>query len=341
MFQKLEKIIKVEWKAQELQHKFENSGPLIEPLITIIPDNIRTQEGTPRPSNYLIIQGSFDPPTMSHLELITKAIDLRLNINPLDSIEVVILLSLSHVDKKFNVLNRSILGYRVEMLENLLKNLMLNIPITIGLSNVARYIDLIKAAKQSFKNIKTLSFIMGMDVFNKIFDPNYYSKPIEKALPMIFDADYFVAGRQKVFSKKDFSLFLNKHLPSIFHKKIYFLTMPKGFRFLNATLIREKYSKKQPIQEASIHPVIQKHLVQNNLYFSTSGSLAKKIAIQKIIQLTLESGNKQLIAIEILKYLLPEIDNDALLQQKLINEYKTDENSEISKRWDKLLKLIS
>ncbi len=338
MFQKLEKIIKVEWKAQELQQRLEKSGPLIEPLITIISDNIRIEEGAPRTSNYLIIQGSFDPPTMSHLELLTKAIDLRLNINPLDSIEVVILLSLSHVDKRFDVLNRSVLGYRVEMLENLLKNLKLGIPITIGLSNVARYIDLIKAAKQSFKNIKTLSFIMGMDVFKKVLDPNYYSKPLEKALPMIFDADYIVAGREEVFTNNDFLQFLNKHLPNIFNGHIHFLSLSKQFRFLNATLIREKYSKKQPIHETSIHPEIKKYLGQNNLYRSTSGLLTKKIAIQMVVQLTLESGKKQSIAIEILKHLLPEIEKDALLQQKLINEYKTDENMEIYKRWDKLVK---
>lgn len=341
MFQKLEKIIKVEWKAQELQYQFEKSGPVIKPLIRVDTNNVRIKEGVQRPSNYLVIQGSFDPPTLSHLELLSKAIDLRSNINPLDSIEIIILLSLSHVDKKLNVLSRSLLGYRVEMLENLFDNFKLTTPITIGLSNVARYIDLIKAVQQSFKNIKTISFIMGMDVFKKVLDPNYYIKPLEEVLPDIFSADYFVAGREEVFSKNDFSQFLNKHLPKIFHQKIHFLSLRRHFRFLNATLIREKFSKKQPVQEVSVHPAILKYLKKNNLYRSSSEWLATKIAIQTVIQITLDAGKKEITAIEILKCLLPEIERDTLLQQRLINEYQTEDNTEIFKRWNQLLKLIS
>ncbi|MFX0206950.1 MAG: hypothetical protein ACFFDT_13265 [Candidatus Hodarchaeota archaeon] len=341
MDQRLEKIIKVEWKAQELQKRFAESGPLIERLTAITPANLDITKKTSTPSNYLIIQGSFDPPTLSHLELLSRSINLRKKINPLDSIEVVFLFSLSHVDKKFNVLNRSLLGYRVEMLENLVKTLNLPVSISIGLSNVARYIDLIEAAQQYFKNIKNLTFIMGTDVFKKVLDSHYYSEPIKTILPLIFNADYFVAGRKEVFSKKEFTLYLKNHLPGDYHQKIHFLSLPKHFRFLNATSIRESYSDKRVIQETGIHPVIEHYLGKDNLYRSTSKWMATKITIQLVVQLTLEAEKEQTIANEILNLLLPEVESDAIFQQQLINEYQTEKNREIVKRWNQLLGLIS
>ncbi len=341
MNQRLEKIIEVEWKAQELQKRFTRSGPLIEQLTTITPGSFDITKKTSTPSQYLIIQGSFDPPTLSHLELLSRAIDLRRKINPLNSIEVVFLLSLSHVDKKLNVLNRSLLGSRVEMLEKLSKSLDLQLAITIGLSNVARYIDLIEAAQQSFSNIRNITFIMGLDVFKKVLDVYYYSEPLEKVFPLIFKADYFVAGREKVFSDKEFSLYLKNHLPTDYHQKVHFLAMPNHFRFLNATSIREGYSKNQSSQKNSIHPVIERYLEKENLYRSTSKWIATKIGIQSIIQLTLEAGKDRIIAVEILNHLLPLIESDALLQQNLTNEYKTGKKIEIVKRWNQLLRLIS
>jgi len=227
------------------------------------------------------------------------------------------------------------------MLEKLSKSLDLQLAITIGLSNVARYIDLIEAAQQSFSNIRNITFIMGLDVFKKVLDVYYYSEPLEKVFPLIFKADYFVAGREKVFSDKEFSLYLKNHLPTDYHQKVHFLAMPNHFRFLNATSIREGYSKNQSSQKNSIHPVIERYLEKENLYRSTSKWIATKIGIQSIIQLTLEAGKDRIIAVEILNHLLPLIESDALLQQNLTNEYKTGKKIEIVKRWNQLLRLIS
>lgn len=340
LLQNLERIIRVEWIAQELKQRFEKFGPLIEPVINIIPDDFPIEEEDSNSYNYLIIQGSFDPPTSSHIELLSKAIKLRSDINPSDKNKIILLLSLSHVDKKLNVLNRSLLGYRVEMLEDLFSSLKLKTPITIGLSNVARYIDLIDAAHQSYTNIRSLTFIMGMDVFKKLLDPSYYSKSLEQVFPLIFRADYFIAGREDVFSEEDFVLFLNSQLSSEYHKNIHFLSTPKSYRFLNATSIREKYSKKQPSQEAYTHSAIRKYLENNNIYRLTSKWIATKIAIQSIVQLALEAGKDQIIATEILRQLLPEIISDIQLQQQLITEYRTEKNTQITERWTQLINLL-
>ena len=339
--QSFEKIILVEWKAQELQHAFKKSGPMIELLVGIPPKGIQNEEEISLLSNYLVMQGSFDPPTLPHLDLLLKAIKLRLSRNPLEPIKVVVLLSLAHVDKKFNVLDRSLLGYRVEMLEVLFNYLKLPYSITIGLSNVARYIDLIKAIQHLFNDIKTISFIMGMDVFNKVLDPNYYIEPLEEVLPKIFKADYLVAGRNAVFSEDDYLSYVNDKLPDYLQDKVQFLSLPNHFRLISASQIRESLSKNQTYEEVSIHPTVLEYLKGQNLYRVTPDWQATKIAIQIIIQLTLEAGKSQIAAMEILNHLLPKIKNNEELQQILIREYQNEGNKEITKRWNQISKLVS
>lgn len=336
----MERLFKVEWTAQELLKRFEKSGPLIEPIINITPYNASDEEFISKPTNYLIIQGSFDPPTTSHIEILSKAISFRLNMDPSEAIKVMFLLSLSHVDKKLNVLNRSLLGNRVEMLKDLLPSLKLKLPIIIGLSNVARYIDLIKAINHSFNDLKDIFFIMGMDVFKKLLDPIYYSKSLEEVLILIFKADYIVAGREEVFTKEEFDSYLINHLPTKYHKKVHFLSLPESYRFLNATSIRERYFRNQPVENKYIHSTIRKYLENNNIYNSTSKWIATKIAIQTVVQLTLEADLDQIIAIKILRNLIHDIQDNASLQKQLIDDYRTEKNTEISKRWEKLLTLI-
>lgn len=337
----LEKIIEIEWKAQELQQRYEESGPLIEQLTRLNPTKIRTEETRVNSFNYLIMQGSFDPPTLSHLELLSKAIELRSKRTPHESFHLILLMSLSHVDKKLNVMDRSLLGYRVIMLEKLFTESDFKIPVTVGLSNVARYIELISAVRKSFKNSKEITFIMGMDVFKKVLDQNYYSEPLEEVISLIFEVNYIVAGRKEVFSEKSFNIFLKKHLPPVFHEKVDFLSMPKHLRFRNATQIRDRFSKNLPSQDGDIHPSILQYLKENDLYQQRPEWLATKIAIQIITQLTLRANNNQTITIKILKVLLPEIQRNKALQQQLIEEYQTGKNVEISKKWNQIKRSIS
>lgn len=341
MHPKIKRIVAVEWIAQELLYRFENSGPLIELILDIVPDSLHLDKDANKPSQCLVIQGSFDPPTSSHIDIISKAIDLHSKLNPSGIIKVILLLSLSHVDKKMDVLNRSLFGYRIEMLEKLFTSLKFKVPISIGLSNVARYIDLIDATYQISPNINRISFIMGMDVFKKLLDPIYYSSPLERVLPLIFGADYYIAGREDIFLKEEFDRFLNTHLAHRFHKNTHFLDLPKSHRFLNASLIREKYSKKESIEESYIHPTILKYLKENNIYQLTPKWIATKIVIQIIVDLTLQAGKDQTIVLKILKRFLPEIYNDDQLQHKLISEYQSGKNVEIRRKWTQLINLHS
>jgi nicotinic acid mononucleotide adenylyltransferase len=205
--EKYHKYFEIEWKAQILQKKFKNEGPIIEILtapssyVKNLSKNTHTSQGL----HYLIIQGSFDPPTVPHLTLISKSVEILSKQHDQDSIRVIVLLSLAHVEKIPNVLRRSLLGERVEMIEYLLEEFDLNVPIMVGLSNVARYIDLNKAAKKSLEKLDSLTFITGMDVFKKIFDSDYYSSSLDKVLPDVFKAKFIVASRNDIIGQEQFN----------------------------------------------------------------------------------------------------------------------------------------
>ncbi|MFW9906840.1 MAG: hypothetical protein ACFFFH_21225, partial [Candidatus Thorarchaeota archaeon] len=135
--------------------------------------------------------------------------------------------------------------------------------------------------------------------------------------------------------------FLNENLDDHFQNKVHFISLDESHRFLSASLIREKFSKKESIPETYIHSTILNYLRENNIYQLTPIWIATKIAIQSVVQLTLTADKDQSTAKNILKRLLPEIKSDIALQRKLISEYKSGKKTEIRKKWTKIINLIS
>ncbi|MHA1444189.1 MAG: hypothetical protein ACTSR4_05505 [Candidatus Hodarchaeales archaeon] len=56
----IDRIFEIEWKAQHLFQEYQLQGPLIQLLSEVPTKN----------TDLLVIQGSFDPPLISHKELI-------------------------------------------------------------------------------------------------------------------------------------------------------------------------------------------------------------------------------------------------------------------------------
>ncbi|MFX0182748.1 MAG: hypothetical protein ACFE95_06650 [Candidatus Hodarchaeota archaeon] len=336
--EKLNKLVQIEWKAQKIVKNTLITGPKIE---VIFQTSSRRAQPNTKKSHLLIMQGSFDPPTVTHIELLRRAVKLKKSFKPKDNIEIIILLSISHVDKRLNVIDRSLLGYRIEMLRLLLKEVRgpeFKVPITLGLSNVARYIDLIEGVRQDFQNIKSITFIMGMDVFKKVLEPKYYEHPFSKVLPQIFQANYFVASREDIIKEKDFIKLLKDRISNIksVQEKIFFITMPEDTRFLSSSLLRKKIAREGISKETNIHPVILNYLIQNSLYCPTKEELAIAIAIQTLVRLNLEAEKSIMFTMKILNQLIPEIKNNYHFQNKIVVEYKREEYNAITRRWVEL-----
>ncbi|MFX0049896.1 MAG: hypothetical protein ACFE8U_01260 [Candidatus Hermodarchaeota archaeon] len=341
MLNKITKIVQTEWKAQDIVLNTHVTGPKIEILFQTSGYLTPSYE-TNSESHFLIMQGSFDPPTVTHFELLKKAVELKKNINPSEPIDILLLLSLSHVDKRMNVLERSLLGYRIEMFELLLKQITkttLNIPIALGLSNVARYIDLIPGVMKKFHNSKSITFIMGIDVFKKVLDQKYYTRPLSTVIPQIFQANYFIAGRKEITIENEFITFLKDRVSDLESviDKVFFISMPEHSRFLSATLLRKKIAKEGINKEANLHPVILNYLKKHSLYSSSEEELAILVTIQTVVRLGLEAKKEFSFTLEILNQLLSQIKHSSSLQKKIIDEYIHEDNNTITRRWAELL----
>jgi nicotinic acid mononucleotide adenylyltransferase len=336
--EKLNKLVQIEWEAQKIVKNTPKTGPKIEVIFHI---SQQMTHKIPKKSHFLIMQGSFDPPTVTHIEILKRAVKLKKSFKPEENIEIIILLSISHVDKRLNVMERSLLGYRIEMLQLLLKEVSgpeFKFPITLGLSNVARYIDLIEGIRNYFQNIKSITFIMGMDVFKKVLEPKYYAHPLSKVLPQIFQANYYVAGREDIIRENEFMKLLKDRISNIksVQDKIFFINMPEHARFLSATLLRKKIAKEGINKETNIHSVISNYLIKNSLYCPTKEELAILIAIQTVVRLNLETEKSKMFTLEILNQLIPEIKNNYSFQTKIVVEYKREEYHAITRRWAEL-----
>jgi nicotinic acid mononucleotide adenylyltransferase len=330
--------MRIQWYAHSLHKKYEKDGPLIK-LLNGLSTNDES-EGY----NYLIIQGSFDPPTFPHMKLITNSINRSLKKHSIETIRLVILFSLAHVEKKPDVLNHSLIGERVEMLQYLTENNGFKVPVYIGISNAARYIDLVKAVKKYFRNIGSMTFITGMDVFKKVFDPKFYSRSLNMVIPKIFEANFLVAGRNEIILQDDFETFLNKELKEYpeYLDQVEFIIMPKQLRFSNATQVRRKLSKNQLPNHSILPTSVIEYLKKDNLYLPNSKKLVMRIIVQTSVKLAIEAEMTYSPSVFIFNILIKEIlDNDSLIQL-VIDEYLSDFSSEklyLNKRWKQLQEL--
>lgn len=344
--EKVQKIVHIEWLAQKIVEDFHKTGPLIE-ILYHKPSDEEPSIKSSQKTHYLIMQGSFDPPAVSHFILITKAIKLQKSLYPDNSIELIILLSLSHVEKRINVLNQSLLGFRFEMIKGLVQEISseFHVPVTLGLSNSARYLDLINGIKRKFQKVESLSFIMGIDVFKKIFSAKYYSKPLIELLPSIFQANYYVAGREKIILEKEFYQFVNEKIPQdfsrSFRKNIVFISMPKRFQHFSASLIRNKINLNKDIHETELFPNTLNFIKDNQLYSRAKRKISTYIAIQAIVRLAIEVNGEEKMAQSVIRSFLSEIEEDIELQDRIIEEYKIGEVRTIQRRWMELSKLNS
>ncbi len=337
-----DRILEIEWIAGLLAKNYSYLGPQLEFLCSIHKGKV-----IKRPilsySKLLVIQGSFDPPTQAHIEIIRHSLKILKDNNPLDTITLIVLLSLQHVQKKIDLLNHTLLGYRIAMLEALFQAEDLGIEVILGLSNVALYIDLNKALKNTIQaDFQSIYYITGFDVFKKIFDSKYYEIDLQDTFSLIFKSNFIVPARNGVFSEEDFIIFLKKSLGGFwenYKEKIRFFLLPEGFRLVSSTHIRQSVLSNDLQAGLFLHPVIKNYIADNNLYAPTSVELAIRIAIQTIVRISIICEDNYENLKRVFETITTEFKNDPHLCQKVVEEYPKPielEKKEIYKKWKAL-----
>ncbi|MHA1977461.1 MAG: hypothetical protein ACW98F_08440 [Candidatus Hodarchaeales archaeon] len=330
----IKSTIAIEWVAQMLIHDFKKLGP----LIAIERDHTEGKEF----DSLLVFQGSFDPPLLSHQELIYQSLSLYRKKFPKAKIALLILLSLSHVEKGTDLSSHSLLGLRIEMFDQLLSLKGLDVPYMIGLSNTGRYIDLTEAIKRYFQNLIDTTYIMGLDVFDKLFQGIYYTKPLKVILPWIFETNYIVAGRDDIADAKEFNSYLHS-LPSESQnmiretEKITFLPLPKKFHSESATRVRKQLFLDQSIQIPSLHPHTLKFIQDTQLYTKNKTILVQQIIIQIFVRKMLEYSVDLNKCVEQTQNFISECNNEKKVQSQILREYRDGNNQYLKKRCYELL----
>jgi len=174
-----------------------NAGKVCPEDITnssVILDNLNNNEE--KISNIIVLDSSFNPPTLSHIKLLTetfcfycdKAISENQNEMTFLNPTFLLLITNNNVDKKLIKAN---LPQRLKMMEisanifkkeiillmndkyQKIKNKINNINILVGITNVGRFIDKVTAIKQFIPKASP-TFIMGWDTITRFFMEKYY-----------------------------------------------------------------------------------------------------------------------------------------------------------------------
>ncbi|MHA1513333.1 MAG: hypothetical protein ACTSRJ_04655 [Candidatus Hodarchaeales archaeon] len=311
----IDRIFEIEWKAQHLLQEYQLQGPLIQ-LLSEVPI-INT--------DLLVIQGSFDPPLISHEELIDKAIKTYRKLSSNTKVAFLFLFSLSHIEKEVDLQNNSLLGYRVSMVEELLRSFHNERDITfmLGLSNVGLYYELNEAIHRKFPDHNSTYFIMGTDVFSKIFNSKYYKKPLIEVLPDIFRSNYFVAGRGETVSAQEFEAFLKSlNIPLKFNNQISFVSLSKKLRYESSTKIRQQLSDDHSAKIPSISDDVMSFLRKYHLYSKDSEIIIQEIIVQITTKLTIKEGLSQIDCLKIIHDLLKEVKYNKEFRNQVMKEFQ-------------------
>lgn len=195
-----------------------------------------------------IFPASFNPPTMAHLALIREA----KKASCLD--EILVLLDIHAMDKapveaKFED--------RLRMVRLVFQK---DPKISIGLSNRGLFLEKLEPLRKRYASPVEFFFIVGFDTILRVMDRKYY-KSHHRALDRLFRESRFLVANRGDQEKEDFRKFFKERGNGKYLGGVSYLTLPKRFTFLSASLVRNRVSKHEPITDlvpASILRFIRK-----------------------------------------------------------------------------------
>jgi nicotinic acid mononucleotide adenylyltransferase len=205
-----------------------------------------------------VFPASFNPPTITHVELIRRALQtFQLH-------EILLLASPRNADKTSY---EATLEDRLQMLLQIFSS---GPGVSIGVCSHPYFIDMLQAIQAYYPEGTEIYFIVGYDTLERVLDregkyyPRYHKTYTtrEEALKDLFTNSYFIVGGGKAPLNALKELLTREMDPDLF-AKIYYLELPDSYP--RATEVRER--RKQGLSiEKLVPPEVQHYLEETGLY---------------------------------------------------------------------------
>lgn len=235
------------------------------------PDDVSQRIGFPIPHKstttpVVILDASFNPPTMAHLEMLRRIQTGKYPSIPSDiPLEnFIALLSIQNADKA--LIQDVPLENRLEMLK-ILQDESFNHKSALPRFNVAvcdrpLFSDKIQLIQSEFESSELIFVIVGMDTCVRIFNPKYYTD-IKASLSKLFEkSSLIVFNREGSATWDEFTR--SNPFASSFSEKVIFVPFDDPFASMSSTIAREQF--KSASDSSAVHKSIVPYILLNKFY---------------------------------------------------------------------------
>lgn len=238
----------------DLEHLFhfreilEGLNPADPPEVVLI--DIGQEFG---PARIGILSGSFNPPTLAHIELARQAKQT---------------FKIDHI--LFTISRVTIDKERVEGLSLEDRLLLLSLiaeeegSASVAVVNRGLYFEHAQAFRSLLGTQSRIYFIVGMDKVIQIFDPSYYQDR-DAALKILFTEAQLIAAGRHPWGKEELEKLLDREENRPYQDRVYSLTLPENVRGLSSSELRTVIAKGDSVG-GQLPEVVERFIAESGAY---------------------------------------------------------------------------
>jgi nicotinic acid mononucleotide adenylyltransferase len=205
------------------------------------------------PARIGILSGSFNPPTLAHIELARQAKQT---------------FKIDHI--LFTISRVTIDKERVEGLSLEDRLLLLSLiaeeegSASVAAVNRGLYFEHAQAFRSLLGTQSRIYFIVGMDKVIQIFDPCYYQDR-DAALKILFTEAQLIAAGRHPWGKEELGKLLDREENRPYQDRVYSLTLPEDVRGLSSSELRTVIAKGDSVG-GQLPKVVERFIAESGAY---------------------------------------------------------------------------
>ncbi|MBI4147915.1 hypothetical protein HY490_01360 [Candidatus Woesearchaeota archaeon] len=239
-----------------------------EPVLKVTTEPLRSKDGV---DSVCVAFGSFDPPTMAHVAIMQRAREA------LHTEEILAIESTRHVDKKVDVRQHSTLYDRAYMMEACAETVT---NLAVAMTNVGLFVDLLPQVNAVYKHAD-VSFVMGVDVLEKLADTKYYTSADERDSALKLLCTHRIAVSDRDVGTVETVNDVVARVPALQPHADSFVRVeqPRSLLGLSATTVRS--NRRQGLSIADMVPPAVADIVQRWALYEDNDRYARFVAVRE------------------------------------------------------------